>query len=154
MHPIAHVAITGIAGLLLSLSGIMKPPYVAVAILLTILVDAFDHGYNVLFRHNPVATRTKRMAAKGQLARSYRHYYQHRHEMTSMVLHNVYFALALVIFSLAFFRRLEELVMAVCLGVLLHLLCDAFGDIKRDGYRRAFGFWTLTLKIPSDFERD
>lgn len=143
MHPAAHVSITALCSLPLFLIGVMDHRSVAVAILLTVLVDAVDHGLTVLLRRDPIAARARRLLMEGRPTASYRYYYSHRYGIAFLYLHNAYFVLVLALIPPALPREARGLAMALCLGGLLHFLCDAAENVRRWGIGRTLDFWVM-----------
>lgn len=81
------------------------------------------------------------LIGKGETLRSYRYYYRHRYTLDFMPLHNVFFAgIVVVVLSLL---NGDEVVAAVQLGLLFHLLCDMVDNVRTQGLRYIVDFWIL-----------
>lgn len=138
MSPTAHLLITTIFFFILKLFFYLNYAVLFIALILTLLIDVFDHSVLILLAQNPVAKHIRKLFFSGKVLEAYNFYYNTRRENASFTfLHNLLF------FSAAIILTVLSRSYVLFLGVVLHLSCDFFYEFYK--YHKLHDVWTFNL---------
>ncbi len=129
MHPRLHVILT----LLLSLpfaSKMRNASIIFFPIILTVLIDFFDHALYLLFSKDDLADNTNVHIKRRDILTAWNYYYSNRKEKIDfLMIHNLISFSLLSIITLLLYNINVILFYIIALGIMFHLICDLFEDL-------------------------